>query len=335
MACRSVTNTTGRLRRHENAAASPVGHIASTLALMASGGFLGKVIIVLMLTAGAAMLASCGGAPAQHVVATFAPAGSQTGAVSEDVPTIDHRLTQLGYAGATARVKGDHVVVEAQKALPHSDLQALTVEGDLQLRPLLCFAPPFMAGTQVLPQTLPTTCYSTNKYALIASNLHVDVTTGQPTNTMQPDPTLALYPSSTPEYNDANPHAVVLLSAAPNSGVSGTRYLLGPAGVTNAAIQSAVAQRSAPYGPAVVVITLTSEGAAQWDALADEQFHAYVAMDVDGVVDSAPLTEPTQNTFSSFGGKVEISGNFTQASAQSLAAELDSGPLAVALQTAP
>jgi preprotein translocase subunit SecD len=46
---------------------------------------------------------------------------------------------------------------------------------------------------------------------------------------------------------------------------------------------------------------------------------------------SAPITQPSQATFTSFNGQVQISGSFTQSQAQTLATELNYGSLPVKL----
>ena len=61
--------------------------------------------------------------------------------------------------------------------------------------------------------------------------------------------------------------------------------------------------------------------------MAQANFHQYVAIDLDGLVESAPLIQPNNASFTSFGGKGEISGNFTQATAKTLALELNYGSL--------
>ncbi|HLX87550.1 MAG TPA: SecD/SecF family protein translocase subunit, partial [Acidimicrobiales bacterium] len=143
------------------------------------------------------------------------------------------------------------------------------------------------------------------------------------------DPALTAYPSSTPDYNDNHADGNVLVPASKDSGFSGTRYLLGPTGLLGTAVASAQATLN---GSAWVVDTnLTGSGSNQWDALAQRQFHAYIAIDLDGQVESAPLTSPSTSAFSSFGGKVQISGNFTQTSAQRLALVLKYGALPVRL----
>jgi preprotein translocase subunit SecD len=78
--------------------------------------------------------------------------------------------------------------------------------------------------------------------------------------------------------------------------------------------------------------TLTGKGAGEWDALAQKYFHEIIGIDLDGQVVSAPLTQPGQATFTSFAGRVQISGSFTQSTAQSLALDLNYGSLPVPLK---
>ena len=59
---------------------------------------------------------------------------------------------------------------------------------------------------------------------------------------------------------------------------------------------------------------------------------SYVAIELDGVVQSAPIIQPTQSTFTSFGGQGEISGgNMTETQAKSLALAMQFGSLPVRL----
>jgi preprotein translocase subunit SecD len=109
------------------------------------------------------------------------------------------------------------------------------------------------------------------------------------------------------------------------------RYLLGPTGVPGTAIAPGSSQAVFNTPSWVVDLNLTGSGSSQWDKLAQQQFHAYVAVDLDGDVYSAPLTLPTAATFTSFGGKVQISGSFTESQAKNLALVLNSGALPVRL----
>jgi preprotein translocase subunit SecD len=167
------------------------------------------------------------------------------------------------------------------------------------------------------------TCTSAS--ALTKANLAVNTSTGQATGNPPVDTQFASYPSTT--ANDTQ-NATVLLPGLPGSG--STRYVLGPSTVTGSEIKSANAQVDSA-GQWTVNITFNSAGAAAWDTLAAQQFHAIIGIDLDGQVISAPITQPSQAAPSSFGGQVQISGSFTQAQAQALATELNFGALPVKL----
>ena len=64
--------------------------------------------------------------------------------------------------------------------------------------------------------------------------------------------------------------------------------------------------------------TLTGRS-TPWDSVAQANFHQYVAIDLDGLVESAPLIQPNQATSPRSRARVQISGNFTQATAKTLA----------------
>ena len=66
-------------------------------------------------------------------------------------------------------------------------------------------------------------------------------------------------------------------------------------------------------------LRLTPSGAVRWDALAHRQFHALVGVVVDGRVVSAPVNQPTQSTFTSFHGSVQLAGGFTESQAHEIA----------------
>jgi preprotein translocase subunit SecD len=84
-------------------------------------------------------------------------------------------------------------------------------------------------------------------------------------------------------------------------------------------------------GAWVVNYTLTGSGSPLWDQVAQRNFHAELAIELDGVVQSAPLIQPNQATFSSFAGQGQISGSFTEASAKNLALAMQFGSLPVRL----
>lgn len=154
---------------------------------------------------------------------------------------------------------------------------------------------------------------------LTASNIGVERTGGGGYSaTLMPprDPQFVTFPS-TPSANDVAGATVILPGA-----YNGTnRYVLGPASLVAADVQSATA-RPAAFGLWTVNLHLTGPGAAKWDALAQQQFHAYVAVVVGNKVISLPIVQPMQTSFSSFAGELQVSGELTQQQAQALASSL-------------
>jgi preprotein translocase subunit SecD len=160
---------------------------------------------------------------------------------------------------------------------------------------------------------------------LTASRLHVDPSTGSvdgyTSNSKVPaDPQFATYPSSSTEAQATA--ALVLLPGTPSAGGS-DRYVVGPAEVTASSVESA--QSAFIDGQWIVDLTLTATGSKQWDHLSEAQFHALVAVVVDGTVVSIPIIQPTQSTFTSFNGSVQLAGGFTEHEAKVLAVSLSRG----------
>jgi hypothetical protein len=188
------------------------------------------------------------------------------------------------------------------------------------MRPVLCQAPPFQMDTGAGPSTGPLpTCSSSSQ--LSVANLQVTPDPGSvdgyTTNAnVPPDPVFATYPSTSPADDD--PAATVLLPGASPQGL--TRYVLGPTAVTGTVVQSAVPQLS--NGQWLVDVTLTDTGSPAWDALAHQQFHQMVGVDLNGRILSASIVQPTQSTFAPLNGQLEIAGGFTQAQATSYANEI-------------
>jgi preprotein translocase subunit SecD len=204
-------------------------------------------------------------------------------------------------------------------------LDRLGQTAQLFFRPALCYAPDqtVAKGEKAATGPLPT-CSTASM--LTASNLDVNQSTGQAGANPEPDSQFTPYPSTSP-LNDTK-SATVLLPGPPGQG--SVRYVLGPSPVTGAEIKSANASLSST-GQWTVNINFNQAGATAWDTLAQEQFHAIIGIDLDGQVISAPLTQPTQPSFTSFAGQVQISGSFTQDQAQTLATELNYGALPVKL----
>ncbi len=191
---------------------------------------------------------------------------------------------------------------------------------NLSFRPVLCYAPPLTlaVGQAASTGALPACSASTE---LTTSNLQVTPNSGNvngySNNTNIPaDPQFATYPST--PTDEANQDDVVLLPgvAAEGSG----RYVRGPAALTQRGVISSSAR--VINGLWTIDLVLTPAGSTAWDALTRQQFHQLIGIDLNGRVISAPITQPVQASWTSFDGRVQISGAFTGHQARAIAAEL-------------
>jgi preprotein translocase subunit SecD len=249
----------------------------------------------------------------------------------DTIVTILGERVNAGAGGATVASQGKNQI-SVQIPGEKNTQQILATLGNtaqLLFRPALCYAPGLSLAKGKAPLTgpLPACAAATE---LTKANLQVTPDSsnvnGYTSNTnIQEDPTFASY-ASTSSLNDNKSDTVLL----PGTAATGsTRYVLGPAGLTGTAVKSASAQLN--NGQWAVNLNLTSAGSSQWDALAQQQFHAIIGIDLDGQVISAPITQPTQSTFTSFNGQVQISGSFTEDQAKTLANDLNYGALPVKL----
>ncbi|MGO8871499.1 MAG: protein translocase subunit SecD [Acidimicrobiales bacterium] len=250
----------------------------------------------------------------------------------DTIVTILGDRVNAGTSGAKVASQGANQITVSIPGERNTQQILATLGNTAQLlfRPGLCYAPALTLSKGEKPSTgtLPACSASTQ---LTAANLQVTPNSnnvnGYTSNTnIQADPQFATYPSTTPDNDDKN--ATVLLPGSSGTQSSG-RYVLAPAGMTGTAVKSANAQLNS--GQWTVNLTLTSLGATQWDTLAKQQFHAIIGIDLDGQVISAPITQPTQSSFTSFNGQVQISGGFTEDQAKTLATDLNYGALPVKL----
>lgn len=137
--------------------------------------------------------------------------------------------------------------------------------------------------------------------------------------------------ASIPSTSD-DPTAAVILPTDPRlfSGAAGFRYVLGPPDMTVTAISNAQVLEDQVTGQYSVQLTLTSEGAAELDRIAEARYRCDLlspavppprsqeAFDIDGLVESAPTFQA-----SSFHGNVSITGDFDRTEATAMAAELE------------
>ena len=130
---------------------------------------------------------------------------------------------------------------------------------------------------------------------------------------------------------DDNPTATVLLPSADKTGnapdPAGPRYLLGPAQLTGKVVSTATALP--PDGTTsttwYVQVKFTSSGGPQFDKLAQNNYQQFVAVDLDGLVESTPQIQAQ-----TYNGTAIINGsNFTETQSKNLALELRYGSLPV------
>ncbi|MGH9090866.1 MAG: SecDF P1 head subdomain-containing protein [Acidimicrobiales bacterium] len=254
--------------------------------------------------------------------AVYAPAGNATTAqLSEVKADLVHRLSALGASGPTVVVHGDRIIVSARRVKhPRQDFRALATTDEVFFRPVLCYAPTY--AKPPARTALPTSC--TSRYRLAPSTPR----TGSSVDyAVAPTPTLAPYPSTSPTQDAQD--ATVLLPGLPGND-NEPRYLLGPAELTGAIVQSAVVRKAATGW--VVDATMTPSGSSAWNTMARQYFHEVIGIELDGVVQSAPVTLPDTATFRPYTGKVQISGAFTEQEATLFAEALNWGPLPVPLK---
>src|ERR1039457_669400 len=250
--------------------------------------------------------------------------------LNEAVSVLTNRVNGLGVSGAQVSTQGGQIVVQVPDVKdPNEVLAAIGQTAQLLFRPTLCYAPPYTQATVtkkgqkahkiVSPGALPPTCPTAN--LLVTSNL-VGGANSKNSYPNAVDTVLSAYPSTTPAQ-DAQDHNKTVLLPGPAAS-NGLRYLAGPAKLTGHIVKSAMATLTPTQGW-VVDVSLTRSGATAWDNLAKQYFHEVITIELDGVVQSAPMTLPASTSFTSFAGQVEISGSFTDASAHNLAVALNYG----------
>ncbi len=277
------------------------------------------------------------------VVYTAPPHVSQAD-LNETVNILNLRVNGLGVSGAQVQSTGTNQISVSIPGVTNAQ-QVLAEIGQtarMYFRPALCFAypegVPKGSKTKVLPPGIEPIPACTSSSELTVANLGVTPNNspqGYSSNNVAPDSQYIAYPSTSVDKPGYETSTVLLPGlAASGSANGGERYVLGPAQMTGHSISSATATQN-QTGQWVVDYSLAgAAGSALWDKVAQENFHQLLGIELDGVVYSAPIIQPTQSTFTSFDGKGEISGNLSQADAQNLAQAMNFGALPVTLKAA-
>jgi preprotein translocase subunit SecD len=273
--------------------------------------------------------------------------------LQETVSILNNRVNGLGVSGAQVSTAGNNEISVSIPGVKDAAtvLKDIGNTAQLYFRPVLCTTYPLsltpatkatktakakpaekaISGNGTLPA-----CGAS--YATTLANLAVTPNSsvqGYSSNNPSPDPTFINYSSTSTDVKNYE-HRDVLLPTLPSAGKSinsTLRYVLGPEEMTGTSIGSAVAQQNQTGQWEVNYSLKGSDGSKLWDKVADENFHELLGIELDGVVQSAPLIQPTLNGFTSFLGQGTISGgNMTEADAKSLALSMQFGSLPVRLK---
>jgi preprotein translocase subunit SecD len=267
--------------------------------------------------------------------------------LDQTVNILNSRVNGLGVSGAQVSTTGTDQISVSIPGVSNANavLSQIGKTARLYFRPVLCETYSTAVQQQATTKTkknpkpgkvasgdatLPACAKST---ATTVANLAVNTTTGA-SKTPAPDPTFATTTNTQTTVKDYATRNVLLPAAAPDGNASATlpRFVLGPEQMTGEAIKSATAQQD-QTGNWVVNYTLNgSENSQLWDSVAQKNFHSLLGIELDGIVYSAPIIQPSQAAFSSFAGQGQISGNLTQTDADQLAQALNFGSLPVVLK---
>lgn len=235
-----------------------------------------------------------------------------SGVLDQSIEIIRSRVDAIGVAEPDISRQGNTIVVQLP-GVKNKDraLQLVGTTAQLFFRPVI----------QALPvsEKTPTTTTPRATTTTVAG-----ATTTAPTPTTAPaNDTTGL--KTTPREDD-KPGATVVLPLKDRHGKVTQRLQLGPSELTGRAISSARANLD-NNGQWLVEFTLTGKGSTAFDALAAKYVGRQVAIDLDGIVKSAPTIQQAQ-----FNGRGQITGDFTQGDAKDLALVLRYGSLPVQLE---
>ena len=235
------------------------------------------------------------------------PVGSATSSeLLSDAGALVRRLHSLGYADAQSQVAGSEIVLDlyGSEQQVTDELRGVIAEARFEVRPVQCAVPPYdpaagAASTRLHPNAGPDRCGAAVRVVVSGSPGESSYwCTGQPdrcrTRPSPACPTLRVHLTCSPRRR---------LSRRYRHRLRRWALVLGPVDVDNSDVASAGAEKGSSGW--FVEITLTTAGGKDLDSLAKKQFHAYLAICVDGTVISAPIVEPTSVSFVPLGGQLQ------------------------------
>ena len=238
-----------------------------------------------------------------------------TGVLDQSIEIIRSRVDAIGVAEPDISRQGNTILVQLP-GVKNKDraLQLVGTTAQLFFRPVI----------QPLPASESTPVTTTTAPPATTTTVPGATTTAPATTTTTPaDAATSL--KTTPREED-RPEATVVLPELDRNGKVVRRYQLGPSELTGRAISSARANVD-PNGQWLVEFRLTGSGSNAFDELAAKYVGRQVAIDLDGVVKSAPTIQQAE-----FNGRGQITGDFSQGDAKDLALVLRYGSLPVQLE---
>jgi len=237
-----------------------------------------------------------------------------SGVLDQSIEIIRSRVDAIGVAEPDISRQGNSIVVQLP-GVKNKDraLQLVGTTAQLFFRPVI----------QALPASDKTPVTTTTAPRATTTTVAGATTTAPATTTTAPANDVST--KTTPREDD-KPGATVVLPMKDRHGNVTQRLQLGPSELTGRAISSARANLDA-NGQWLVEFTLTGKGSTAFDALAAKYVGRQVAIDLDGVVKSAPTIQQAK-----FNGRGQITGDFTQGEAKDLALVLRYGSLPVQLE---
>ena len=276
--------------------------------------------------------------------------------LNETVNILNLRVNGLGVSGATVQTTGTNQISVSIPGVTNAQevLQQIGQTARLYFRPVECYAypealPKHAPKNYTPPRSVGSVPACQTSYAVNASSLNVQPDSASPngftSNNVPPDPQYQAVPSTATEKPNYENSSVILPGIGNNCLATGYRCVLGPSELPGSAVSGAQATQN-QTGQWVVDYNLSGSskglppsckgqsGSQCWDAVAEQNFHLPLAIELDGQVYSAPLIQPTQTSFTSFDGRGEISGGLSQQDANNLAQAMNYGALPVVLKAA-
>ena len=249
-----------------------------------------------------------------------------SGVLDQSIDIIRSRVDAIGVAEPDISRQGNTIVVQLP-GVKNKDraLELVGTTAQLFFRPVLDVLPP--DEDTPVPVTTTTTVPTATTVAGVTTTAPPATTTTVAGTATTTSTTVAPAAVSTTPRDENKPDQEVVLPEKDRKGKVVARYRLGPAELTGRAISSARANIEPTTGKWLVDFKLNGKGSKDFDALAAKHVGQQVAIDLDGVVKSAPTIQQAE-----FNGQGQITGDFSEGEAKDLALVLRYGSLPVELE---